>query len=426
MLKKILFLTWTIALFSQVLASVGNISLLRGEADINRQGDVITAINLMDIENKDNISTKKDTKMQISFQDDTIITLGSSTTFSVNEYLEDGGNSKANFSIASGAFKVMTGKIGKLSPKEFMVKTVNATIGVRGTIFVGEVNFDASGKDYVSCLEGSIVVKSNKTGETTVLKSGEMVIITLVGTMTKSAILTPKTFSLLPKYNTKDSIALSHKSEESKQNSKNSISNQNTISKSIEKQSRWNDDLAQSDYDSPPTSLHDMNELVNSSAIYNYSGSGSGTFSQTQKEGSYSLVSQGSVQANFGLKVDFGGNSPTEFSIKNQKIVLTSVSSDGSQLSQNQLADLSNQLNSQNTDNTMQMDSTNIDTSNASLTANKTTTSQGVNQKVEINGNFKNPTASNFEGNMKQTTNVSNGTSTIDSQINANFDLSRN
>lgn len=417
MLKRFLFLMCGIALFSQVFASVGDVSLLRGSADINRYGKVLEAKNLMPIEAKDGINTKEKTKMQITFQDDTVITLGSLTSFRVDEYLEDDKNSKASFSITSGAFKVMTGKIGKLAPKKFTVKTINASIGIRGTIFVGEVNFDTTGKDYISCIEGKIVVKSNKKNEEITLSAGEMVIINIDGVIEKTSALMPEKFSLLPKYKNDTSTAVTHKSKSIK-------SEENTVSKTIERRNQWNNDLAYADKHDQrsPTSLQDMQDLVNNATVQSYSGKGSGTINQTQREGANSLVSQGNLQADFGLEVDFGGNAPAQFSIKNQQVNLTSVVSNGKSLSQNQLADLSSQINAKSTDQNIRMDTATINQNNASLVSKKTTPTQ----EITITGKFENTKAKNFSGNVKQTTNIVNGANSVHSQINANFDLSKN
>jgi len=48
-----------IALFSQLQASVGSILLLRGKAEVERDNKTLEAENLMLLEDKDSIRTKK-------------------------------------------------------------------------------------------------------------------------------------------------------------------------------------------------------------------------------------------------------------------------------------------------------------------------------------------------------------------------------
>lgn len=176
----------------------GNITLLDGSSNITRLKQQIQAKEGLDIDNKDIINTHDETKMQITFNDNTLVTLGSLTTFEVEEFLQDDENQKATLSIKEGAFKVITGKIGKLAPQNFTLKTKNAYIGIRGTIFTGEINHDNSNQDYIACQGGEVVVKSIKKDEVIVLKKGEMAKVKENGNIKKSK-TDASIFSLLPK-----------------------------------------------------------------------------------------------------------------------------------------------------------------------------------------------------------------------------------
>lgn len=438
MLKKLLFLTWSITLFSQVYASVGNVSLLRGMADIDRQTIVMEAKVLMDIEEKDKVFTKEETKMQITFKDDTVITLGALTSFGVEEYLEDEKDSKATFSVTQGAFKVITGKVGKLAPKNFMVKTKSSSIGIRGTIFVGEVNLNNTDKDYISCLDGSIVVTSLKTNEEIMLHSGEMVIIYPDGVFEKLN-LSFENFSLLSSSSTQSSSSQvsiqTTKSEEFQEESTQTTKREETqkaptatTSTITSKSSDWSDDLRYNKkYDGLgdgtliPTATQDMQTLIDNKTVQSYSGKGSGTFSQTGQQTAGTLKASGSINADVGLKIDFGSTAPTQLNINNQRVNFTSATLGTQVATQDELTNLSNSVNAQSTNSAITMDTTTISASDASLASQATVQSPSTTQNISINGNFKNANAGKFIGTMKQTTTATN----LSSQINMNLDLSK-
>lgn len=426
MLKKLLFLTWSITLFSQVYASVGHISLLRGIADIDRQNTIIEAKVLMDIEEKDKVFTKEETKMQITFKDDTIITLGASTSFEVEGYLLEEQNSKASFSVNKGAFKIITGKIGKLSPKSFLLKTKSSLIGIRGTIFAGEVNPNNANKDYITCIKGSIVVTSYKTDEEIVLNSGEMVIIGHDGVIENPTILYPENFSLLTSTK-KTQQAVAHKNKQEARVVETGAIKIGAVDKVMQRQSQRSDQLILDKHSKDLlASPKNIQALINSNTTYNYSGKGEGTFTQTQKESGNSLISYGEIKADFGIKVDFGGNQATKLDIKNQHVTLTSATSNGVNLKPATIAKLSNHINTNSADASIEMDATTINPSQASLTSQKKINTANTTQTITINGTFDSQQATSFSGNMKQSTTISEGANSINSQIDTNIDLSRN
>ena len=96
------------------------------------------------------------------------MSLGKNSKLDINEYVydeKDSNNSKANFKFAEGPFKSITGAIGKVSPDKFKLETKSASIGIRGTIVVGN-------QDKVACTQGKIEVTS--AGVTQVLGAGMM------------------------------------------------------------------------------------------------------------------------------------------------------------------------------------------------------------------------------------------------------------
>lgn len=133
MKKTLILLTF---LSSYLFAGVATITAIKGEASIKRDGGTLVALLGSQLQEKDNIVTKDNTKLQIIFKDETVISIGKNSDFSINEYLfEDKQTPIAKFSMLKGAMRTITGTIGDIAPEKFSVATKTATIGIRGTNF---------------------------------------------------------------------------------------------------------------------------------------------------------------------------------------------------------------------------------------------------------------------------------------------------
>jgi hypothetical protein len=172
-MKHILVL---IMMISSVFASIGKITAINGEAFALRGATSIPLELNSPIEKEDKIKTMANTRLQIVFNDHTVISLGQKTEFKIDDYIFSKSKVKASFSVSKGIFKSITGKIGKIDHSKFKLKTKNATIGVRGTTFIGVIEDD---KETIACTAGEIVVENDfgivsvKRGEMTSFKSFE-------------------------------------------------------------------------------------------------------------------------------------------------------------------------------------------------------------------------------------------------------------
>lgn len=138
---------------ASLLASVGKITVVSGQVMIDRAGKSIEAKAGAEINQKDVLKSKGSSNAQLLFSDQTVITVGPNSTFSIEEYIIDDKNPSAKFKAGDGAFKAITGKIGKLAPDKFKVETKTATIGIRGTrlIIVSQGN-----QETYACTKGAI------------------------------------------------------------------------------------------------------------------------------------------------------------------------------------------------------------------------------------------------------------------------------
>jgi len=156
-------------LVSSLFANIAKVTAIKGEVIIQRDSQKIFAKLGTIIEDKDSIKTNANARAQIIFKDNTIISLGKSSTFSIEDYLyEPKKPVVAKFKFGSGVFKTITGKIGKISPKKFKLTTKTSSIGIRGTIVGLESKNEVDtiivpqGQVIVITPEGPIVVNAGQ------------------------------------------------------------------------------------------------------------------------------------------------------------------------------------------------------------------------------------------------------------------------
>ncbi len=173
-LKNILLLVLISS--SLVASSVATITALKGSASIDRNFKKLEAKLGEKLENKDSIITQDNTKVQLIFNDNTIVTIGKNTNFSIEEYIFDDINQPVvSFGLLKGAMRTITGQIGKIAPDKFRVKTKTTNIGIRGTNFTIYAREDNSQNIY--CTYGAISVSLE--GDTFIVKQGFQIAITI-------------------------------------------------------------------------------------------------------------------------------------------------------------------------------------------------------------------------------------------------------
>jgi len=117
--------------------SVGHVSRAQG-VSFAAQGDALRALepNAL-IGRKDVLKTGPGSRLEIILLDETTLTLGADTVFSVERY--DLGRSEGGvpLKLAKGVFRVATGRMEAMRGGPFEVSTPLGVIGIRGTDFWG-------------------------------------------------------------------------------------------------------------------------------------------------------------------------------------------------------------------------------------------------------------------------------------------------
>ena len=91
------------------------------------------------------LKTGHKSSLGVTFKDDTVMSFGSDTELTVDEYLyaPTQGKLKLATTLGKGSLNYVSGVIARLQPEAVTVTTPTGTIGVRGTQFVVKVEDSA-------------------------------------------------------------------------------------------------------------------------------------------------------------------------------------------------------------------------------------------------------------------------------------------
>ena len=96
----------------------------------------------------DEIEVASGGRMQIMLLDETVFTLGSGARLTIDEFVYDPAQQSGSMTtnITKGAFRFVSGKLAKSSPKAMKVNLPSASLSIRGTQVAGIVDDDGSGQ----------------------------------------------------------------------------------------------------------------------------------------------------------------------------------------------------------------------------------------------------------------------------------------
>lgn len=159
---------------------VGRVVAVEGTPIVYRGNQRLPLGNKVRMLEGDEVVTPADSKIRFELKDGTTITLGTKTQFKISKYRfnREQATSDVRFRLAAGAFRAVTGAIGKQANPKLEVETRVATMGIRGTDFWGGFIFSdaldvtmVSGKGVYIRNEFGLV-ELNNGGEGTTVKIG--------------------------------------------------------------------------------------------------------------------------------------------------------------------------------------------------------------------------------------------------------------
>jgi len=150
---------------AQDLSRAGFVNAVENEAEIVSVTGSVKAVIGGAVNMKDELRTGPNARLQVTFRDNTVLTLGENASVVVDSYVYDPDKStgEAVLQATRGAFRFVTGRLKELKQKKIAVSTPVADIGIRGTEFWGGP-IDA--KYGILLLNGEVIV-SNQAGSVT-------------------------------------------------------------------------------------------------------------------------------------------------------------------------------------------------------------------------------------------------------------------
>jgi hypothetical protein len=143
--------------------AIGTVSRIQGEASGARNG----ATRALDLNSSvfpnDLVSTGDAARLEVTFADNTRLTLGEKAKLTLDTYVFDSaaGSGALKFGLV-GAFRFVSGQVSKLASADVRVTTPVAIVGIRGTEFWGgPIDDQVLG---VFLIEGAVSV-SNTAGQ---------------------------------------------------------------------------------------------------------------------------------------------------------------------------------------------------------------------------------------------------------------------
>jgi hypothetical protein len=125
---------------------IGNVATLTGSATVTRNNQSAVPLNLKDdIYLNDVLQTAANSTLGVTFSDETTFNLTANATITVDNYIyEDGGKQNAAlFDITKGTVAFVASAVAKSG--DMKITTPTATLGIRGTTGLVEVNGAAGG-----------------------------------------------------------------------------------------------------------------------------------------------------------------------------------------------------------------------------------------------------------------------------------------
>jgi hypothetical protein len=149
----------------------GQVTFLEGEAWV-QQG---VARNPLEdgsiVYTGDQIRTGSDSNVYLRFRDETFFALGPEASMNIDSY-DEREEAETSFatSILKGAFRFVSGLLGREAPQKFKVQVSVGTIGIRGTNVAGEVFERQETQTGVVEASASVMLLEDEEGEETAIE----------------------------------------------------------------------------------------------------------------------------------------------------------------------------------------------------------------------------------------------------------------
>ena len=141
-MRKAWILAAALAVVAPALAAdIGLIKVSKGSVQIQRGAEKLAAPVGAGLQTSDVIVTGADGSAGITFTDNSLVSIGPNSVFSIDKYSFDSTTHQGEFegNLKQGRLAAVSGKMVKQSPESMTIRTPSAIMGVRGTEFVVQV-----------------------------------------------------------------------------------------------------------------------------------------------------------------------------------------------------------------------------------------------------------------------------------------------
>ena len=173
---SLLFLCFSQNIFAAT--EIGFVKELSGTAFAKLPAEDRRQLNTGDqIFQSDMITTESRSSIKLRLKDETQFELGANASLLANKfvYKQETEEDSVSMKLVKGTFRFVTGLIAKKKPQSMSVDTTVATIGIRGTNVIGEVDSTSATIILVEPEDASrktAIVVSNNYGEVTIDEPG--------------------------------------------------------------------------------------------------------------------------------------------------------------------------------------------------------------------------------------------------------------
>ena len=120
----------------------GTVKAVTGTASVEREGQVLP-LRLGDkVFPGDKLVSGKDSRIAVTLRDDTLIAAGANSQLALKDFTFNASTQEGSLfvSVLRGVTAMVSGLVARANPRAMRVTTPTATVGIRGTEFIIEVD----------------------------------------------------------------------------------------------------------------------------------------------------------------------------------------------------------------------------------------------------------------------------------------------
>ena len=119
---------------------IGVLSVVIGSVSIERDDSVIKGESKLQVFENDLIITGGKSRAQVLLLDQTAINISQNAELTLDKFIYGGEDDSVSLKVTKGTFRFISGKVAIKRPEKVNVETPVATIGIRGTEFIGQID----------------------------------------------------------------------------------------------------------------------------------------------------------------------------------------------------------------------------------------------------------------------------------------------